>query len=165
MTLWNCWIVVRLFLIPIIGGISYKRRKWLIWWYAIAFVTHERAKMSYKPGRNVTQAGPKCHTRAKMSHSHVIMPDKAPAPHCTTPARYAILTMTNFIARDLVAIVTILLIMLAWLRTECKQRYDIWHADPLCGVNHHLFVTPYVNVALPHPFPKYCQHNTSSLRP
>ena len=29
--------------------------------------------MSHKPGRNVTQAGPKCHTRAKMSHSHVIM--------------------------------------------------------------------------------------------
>ena len=29
--------------------------------------------MSHKPGRNVTQAGPKCHTRAKMSHSHVII--------------------------------------------------------------------------------------------
>ena len=29
MTLWNCWIVVRLFLIPTIGGISYKRRQWL----------------------------------------------------------------------------------------------------------------------------------------
>ena len=29
--------------------------------------------MSQKPGRNVTQAGPKCHTRAKMSHSHVII--------------------------------------------------------------------------------------------
>ena len=34
--------------------------------------------MSHKPGRNVTQAGPKCHTRAKMSHSHVIMADQAP---------------------------------------------------------------------------------------
>ena len=44
-----------------------------VWWHALAFVTHERAKMSHKPGRNVTQAGPKCHTRAKMSHSHVIM--------------------------------------------------------------------------------------------
>ena len=31
--------------------------------------------MSHKPGRNVTQAGPKCHTRAKMSHSHVIIPN------------------------------------------------------------------------------------------
>ena len=29
--------------------------------------------MSHKPVRNVTQAGPKCHTRAKMSHSHVII--------------------------------------------------------------------------------------------
>ena len=29
--------------------------------------------MSHKPVRNVTQAGPKCHTRAKISHSHVIM--------------------------------------------------------------------------------------------
>ena len=44
-----------------------------VWWHALAFVTHERAKMSHKPGRNVTQAGPKCHTRAKMSHSHVII--------------------------------------------------------------------------------------------
>ena len=44
-----------------------------VWWHALAFVTHERAKMSHKPGRNLTQAGPKCHTRAKMSHSHVIM--------------------------------------------------------------------------------------------
>ena len=44
-----------------------------LWWHALAFVTHERAKMSHKPGRNVTQAGPKCHTRAKMSHSHVII--------------------------------------------------------------------------------------------
>ena len=44
-----------------------------VWWHALAFVTHERAKMSHKLGRNVTQAGPKCHTRAKMSHSHVIM--------------------------------------------------------------------------------------------
>ena len=43
-----------------------------IWWHALTFVTHERAKMSHKPVRNVTQAGPKCHTRAKMSHSHVI---------------------------------------------------------------------------------------------
>ena len=42
-------------------------------WHALAFVTHERAKMSHKPGRNLTQAGPKCHTRAKMSHSHVII--------------------------------------------------------------------------------------------
>ena len=44
-----------------------------VWWHALAFVTHERAKMSHKPGRNLTQAGPKCHTRAKMSHSHVII--------------------------------------------------------------------------------------------
>ena len=44
-----------------------------VWWHALAFVTHKRAKMSHKPGRNVTQAGPKCHTRAKMSHSHVII--------------------------------------------------------------------------------------------
>ena len=44
-----------------------------VWWHALAFVTHERAKMSHKPGRNVTQAGPKCHTRAKISHSHVII--------------------------------------------------------------------------------------------
>ena len=44
-----------------------------VWWHALAFVTHERAKMSHKQGRNVTQAGPKCHTRAKMSHSHVII--------------------------------------------------------------------------------------------
>ena len=44
-----------------------------VWWHALAFVTHERAKMSHKPVRNVTQAGPKCHTRAKMSHSHVII--------------------------------------------------------------------------------------------
>ena len=44
-----------------------------VWWHALAFVTHERSKMSHKPGRNLTQAGPKCHTRAKMSHSHVIM--------------------------------------------------------------------------------------------
>ena len=44
-----------------------------VWWHALAFVTHERAKMSHKPGRNVTQAGPKCHTRAKMSHSHVVI--------------------------------------------------------------------------------------------
>ena len=44
-----------------------------VWWHALAFVTHERAKMSHKPGRNVTQAGPKCHTRAKMSHCHVII--------------------------------------------------------------------------------------------
>ena len=44
-----------------------------VWWHALAFVTHERAKMSHKPGRNVTQAGPKCHTRTKMSHSHVII--------------------------------------------------------------------------------------------
>ena len=40
-----------------------------VWWHALAFVTHERAKMSHKPGRNVTQAGPKCHTRAKISQS------------------------------------------------------------------------------------------------
>ena len=46
-----------------------------VWWHALAFVTHERAKMSHKPGRNVTQASPKCHTRAKMSHSHVIIQD------------------------------------------------------------------------------------------
>ena len=44
-----------------------------VWWHALALVTHERAKMSHKQGRNVTQAGPKCHTRAKMSHGHVIM--------------------------------------------------------------------------------------------
>ena len=44
-----------------------------VWWHALAFVTHERAKMSHKPGQNVTQAGPKCHTRAKMSHSHVVI--------------------------------------------------------------------------------------------
>ena len=44
-----------------------------VWWHVLAFVTHERAKMSHKQGRNVTQAGPKCHTRAKMSHSHVII--------------------------------------------------------------------------------------------
>ena len=49
-----------------------------VWWHALAFVTHERAKMSHKPGRNVTQAGPKCHTRAKMSHSHVIIADTPP---------------------------------------------------------------------------------------
>ena len=48
-----------------------------VWWHALAFVTHERAKMSHKPGRNVTQAGPKCHTRAKMSHSHVIIQSNA----------------------------------------------------------------------------------------
>ena len=47
-----------------------------VWWHALAFVTHERAKMSHKPGRNLTQAGPKCHTRAKMSHSHVIIVDR-----------------------------------------------------------------------------------------
>ena len=35
--------------------------------------------MSHKPGRNVTQAGPKCHTRAKMSHSHVIIVGLRPA--------------------------------------------------------------------------------------
>ena len=44
-----------------------------VWWHALAFVTHERAKTSHKPGRNVTQAGPKCHTRDKMSQSHVII--------------------------------------------------------------------------------------------
>ena len=65
MTLWNCWIVVSLFLIPMIGGISYKRRQWLIW--------------GYGDTRNLTQAGPKCHTRAKMSHSHVII-DRNPTP-------------------------------------------------------------------------------------
>ena len=50
-----------------------------VWWHALAFVTHERPKMSHKPGRNVTQAGPKCHTRAKMSHSHVIIVGLRPA--------------------------------------------------------------------------------------
>ena len=30
-----------------------------VWWHALTFVTHERAKMSHKPVRNVTQAGPK----------------------------------------------------------------------------------------------------------
>ena len=35
--------------------------------------------MSHKPVRNVTQAGPKCHTRAKMSHSHVIIVGLRPA--------------------------------------------------------------------------------------
>ena len=83
MTLWNCWIVLRLLLIPMIGGISYKRRRWLIWGYGDTRLPSlrtrgpkchtSRAEMSHKPGRNVTQAGPKCHTRAKMSHSHVIM--------------------------------------------------------------------------------------------
>ena len=53
-----------------------------VWWHALAFVTHERAKMSHKPGRNVTQAGPKCHTRAKMSHSHVIIMAKPSPSQC-----------------------------------------------------------------------------------
>ena len=48
-----------------------------VWWHALTFVTHERAKMSHKPVRNVTQAGPKCHTRAKMSHSRVIIHNNA----------------------------------------------------------------------------------------
>ena len=65
MTLWNCWIVVRLFLIygwsvefPINGTSG---------WYG-GMVT--RACLRYaREGQNVTQAGPKCHTsRAKMSH-------------------------------------------------------------------------------------------------
>ena len=59
-----------------------------VWWHALAFVTHERAKMSLKLGRNVTQAGPKCHTRAKMSHSHVIITPKIhmyPGGYCPTP--------------------------------------------------------------------------------
>ena len=64
MTLWNCWIVLRLFLIPMIGGISYKRRQWLIW----GMVTHACLRYA-REGQNVTQAGPKSHTsRAKMSH-------------------------------------------------------------------------------------------------
>ena len=41
--------------------------------------------MSHKQGRNVTQAGPKCHTRAKMSHSHVIMPDTDPSKDWPMP--------------------------------------------------------------------------------
>ena len=53
-----------------------------VWWHALSFVTHERAKMSHKPGRNVTQAGPKCHTRAKMSHSHVIIQDINQVIYC-----------------------------------------------------------------------------------
>ena len=71
MTLWNCWIVVRLFLIPMIGGISYKRRQWLIWGYGDTRLPSlrtrgpkchtSRAEMSHKQGQNVTQ-GPKCHT-------------------------------------------------------------------------------------------------------
>ena len=60
MILWNCWIVVRLFLIPIIGGISYKRRQWLIWGYGDTRLPSLRTR------------GPKCHT-SKMSHSHVII--------------------------------------------------------------------------------------------
>ena len=57
MTLWNCWIVVRLFLIPMIGGISYKRRQWLIWGYGDTRLPSLRTR------------GPKCHTsRAEMSH-------------------------------------------------------------------------------------------------
>ena len=74
MTLWNCWIVVRLFLIPMIGGISYKRRQWLIWGYGDTRLPSLRTrgpKCHTSQGRNVTQAGPKCHTRAKISHSHV----------------------------------------------------------------------------------------------
>ena len=72
MTLWNCWIVVRLFLILMIGGISYKRRQWLIWGYGDTRLPSLRtrgpkchtswAEMSHKQGQNVTQAGPKCHT-------------------------------------------------------------------------------------------------------
>ena len=38
--------------------------------------------MSHKPVRNVTQAGPKCHTRAKMSHSHVIIMYRAWSAMC-----------------------------------------------------------------------------------
>ena len=57
MTLWNCWIVVRLFLIAMIGGISYKRRQWLIWGYGDTLLPSLRTR------------GPKCHTSwAKMSH-------------------------------------------------------------------------------------------------
>ena len=76
MTLWNGWIVVWLFLIPMIGGISYKQRQWLIWGYGDTRLPSlrtrgpkchtSRAEMSHKQGQNVTQ-GP------KMSHSHVIM--------------------------------------------------------------------------------------------
>ena len=57
MTLWNCWIVVRLFLIPMIGGISYKRRQWLMWGYGDTRLPSLRTR------------GPKCHTsRSEMSH-------------------------------------------------------------------------------------------------
>ena len=57
MTLWNCWIVVRLFLIPMIGGISHKRRQWLMWGYGDTRLPSLRTR------------GPKCHTsRAEMSH-------------------------------------------------------------------------------------------------
>ena len=60
-----------------------------VWWHALAFVTHERAKMSHKPGRYVTQAGPKCHTRAKMSHSHVIIMHHSPQPPCWVHHRWS----------------------------------------------------------------------------
>ena len=78
MTLWDCWTVVRLFLIPMIGGISYKRRQWLIWGYGDTRLPSlrtrgpkchtSRAEMSHKQGQNVTQ-GPNCHK------SHVIIND------------------------------------------------------------------------------------------
>ena len=71
MTLWNCWIVVRLLLIPMIGGISHKRCRLLIWGYGDTRLPSlrtrgpkchtSRAEMSHKQGRSVTQ-GPKCHT-------------------------------------------------------------------------------------------------------
>ena len=64
MTLWNCWIVVRLFLIPMIGGISYKRRQWLIWGYGDTRLPSLRTR-----GPKCHTSRPKCHTsRAKMSH-------------------------------------------------------------------------------------------------
>ena len=80
MTLWNCWIVVRLFLIPMIGGISYKRRQWLIWGYGDTRLPSLRTNgpKCHTSRAGMSHTGPKCHTRAKMSHSHVIISDITP---------------------------------------------------------------------------------------
>ena len=83
MTLWNCWIVVRLFLIPMIGGISYKRRQWLIWRYGDTRLPSlrtrgpkchtSRSEMSHKQGQNVTQSCYKCgQLHTKYSNKHKI---------------------------------------------------------------------------------------------
>ena len=113
-----------------------------VWWHALAFVTHERAKMSHKPGRNVTQAGPKCHTRAKMSHSHVIINDilsnHCDPTHCSNLADTVLYFLNlqfdlQYIPRNMHTVFALLcfVVVIHWLIFPYPPSLLHWHCGNL----------------------------------